>query len=395
MSEVSVNGPEQTVCLSHCRLFHARGPHFEDDGLLCFRGERILATGDDAHSLLHEARRIDCHGQALLPGFVDAHVHLAHTPEYRRRKHLLQGVTMLADLGAPLECIPVLRRERDAQGRATAAALCSGPVFTAPGGYPTRRHGPAYALPVACADQARRAVSLLHAYGARLLKLVFEPGEGELPVLDKDAARAGVLRAHELGMTARAHISGVRELELALDCGVDVVEHLPLRGALTPRGRALVEEQFRRMADSGVLLAPTLDALSRSSWDNQPLLELVALFHHLGGRLAVGTDAPFFGVPHGVARGEMRLLRQAGLTLEEVLQAATLHAALACGLEGRAGALEAGYWADMQLLAGLPEDFMELPAPLLVVKGGEIVRESGSLGVEDGLAEGWHQLGRG
>ncbi len=392
---MSAHGPDQTVCLSHCRLFHPRGPYFEADGLLCFRGERILATGEAARPLLHDARHIDCRGQALLPGFVDAHVHLAHTPEYRRRKHLLQGVTMLADLGAPLECIPVLRRERDAQGRATATALCAGPVFTAPGGYPTRRYGPAYALPVAGADQARRAVSLLHAYGARLLKLVFEPGDGELPVLDRDTARAAAIRAHELGMTARAHISGVTELELALDCGVDVVEHLPLRGARTPRGRALVEELFRRMADSGVLLVPTLDALSRSSWDNQPLLEMVALFRHSGGRLAVGTDAPFFGVPHGVARGEMRLLRQAGLTLEEVLQAATLHAALACGMEGNAGALEAGDWADMQLLAGFPEDFMELPAPLLVVKGGGIVREPGSFDVEDGIAEGGHQLGRG
>ncbi len=390
----AVHGAAQTICLGNCRLFHARGPHFEAEGLLCYRGGRILARGETAIPHLSGAQRIDCRGMLLLPGFIDAHVHLAYSPEVRRNKHLLEGVTMLGDVGAPLECVPVLRRERDARDRATATAICSGPVLTAPGGYPTRRHGPAYAMPVVGTDQAERAVSLLHDYGARLLKLVFEPGDGD-PVLDQDTAKAAVSRAHRLGMTTRTHISGIRELELALACGVDVVEHLPLRGWGTPRGRARIDGLFRRMADSGVLLVPTLDALSRSMWDNEPLMEIIALFHHCGGRLAVGTDAPFFGVPHDAPRGEMRLLRQAGLTMEEVLQAATLHAALACGMGDQAGLLEAGYWADLQLLADLPEDLIDLPAPLLVVKGGEFAWEPGSLGVEDGRAEKGHQLGGG
>ncbi len=348
-------------------MFDADARKFISGAGVCLQEGRILsvlAPGEAPHPGF---RLKDCRGYDILPGFVDSHVHLAHSPEMRRERYLLQGVTRICDMGTPLSGIPVLRRQRDAMGRSTAGAHCTGPVLTAPGGYPVALHGDDYAMPVADALQAVRAVELLYAYGARILKLAFEPGNGSLPVLGLVPARAAVRRAHELDMRARAHISGAKGLARALESGVDGVEHLPLSGR-----KADIRDLFKRMADTGVILTPTLDVLSRSQWDNRPLLELVALYHHLGGRMAVGTDAPFFDVEQGAPCREMALLRSAGLDMEEVLLAATLHGGEIGGWQ-RTGVLAPGCTGDVQVVHRVPDDFETWLPPVMVFKDGDVV----------------------
>lgn len=324
-------------------------------------------------------------GRTVLPGLVNAHMHSAWNPETRRRQYLTQGVTTLCDLAAPFGSVPLLRRQRTDTGEPTPRTLTAGPALTAPGGYPLQRHGSQWCMEVETAAQAAQTVRLLHAWGARILKLLFEPGspEAPLPLLGVSPARAAAHVARELGMPVRAHISEARGLALALDVGVDAVEHLPLRSysgssACSLRNGQLslapeIDDLFQQMRDCGVALTPTLDALSRSVWDNAPLLELVRRFHQLGGVVALGTDAPFAGVQTGAPLGELELLHQAGLTRQECLLAATRHAALVSGVS-QTGVLLPGFAADAVVVRGNPlTDFSVLSDPEYVILGGKIV----------------------
>lgn len=189
-------------------------------------------------------------------------------------------------------------------------------------------------------------------------------------MLEMAPAKAAVATAHDLGMTVRAHISSPTGLQFALEAGVDAVEHLPLHPM---PAREKLETLFQSMVDKGIILVPTLDALTRGTWDNAPVLDMVNRFKQLGGRIALGTDAPFLRVAHGFPLREMELLHEAGLSPQEVLEAATRTAALACGAADR-GMLAPGLLADVLVVHGAPlVDLHTLRAPELVILGGKVV----------------------
>jgi len=372
------------LCLTNIRLLPGDGSPPLDDALLCMARGRVVMAGAGLVPPAG-ARVCNLQGRYVLPGLINAHVHGAHSPESRRRFYLQHGVTALGDLAAPLEAVPLLRRQRTHDGLAAPRTVTAGPALTAPGGYPLRRHGGSWCVEVACAAQAAQTVRLLHAWGARLVKLVFEPGTPRTPrpMLCLEAASAAAQQAGDLGLPVRAHVSEARGLQLALQAGADAIEHLPLscsdgRPACTSAVAGLriapeVDTLLRRMADSGVLLVPTLEALSRSVWDNTPLLALVRRFHESGGRIALGTDAPFAGVSHGAPLRELELLREAGLSTEACLQAAGRNAALACGFEN-SGLLLPGCRADVLVLQEDPShDFAALQSPVMVIVAGEVV----------------------
>lgn len=354
--------------------------------MLCLREGRVVLAGMLSEiAPPDDAQILDLAGRTVLAGVVNAHLHGAHSPEFRREVYLRAGVTTLGDLAAPLQDVPLLRRQRTATGLATPRTLTAGPALTAPAGYPLQRYGRDWGLEVATASDAARAVRLLQQWGVRMVKLVFEPGtrQAPLPVLGREAACAAVQQARELDMPVRAHIAEARGLLRALQVGVDMVEHLPLR---TSRGQPScksdggrlriageVEELLAQLAANGVLLTPTLDALARSVWDNAPLFALVRRFHELGGRLALGTDAPFAGVAHGLPLRELQLLQEAGVPAAACLQACGRHGGLACGLDD-VGLLRPGFTADALVCAGDPlQDFQALQALEMVIFQGEIV----------------------
>ena len=341
------------------------------------RGGLVAAAGSmDRVPAPAGAEVLDAEGGTILPGLVDAHVHGVADPAVRRSL-LESGVTLVCNVGAPWSDLPGLRQDTW-NGLPVARAVYAGPVLTPPGGYPGPVHGRAYALEASGAAGVEAAVERLHAAGATMLKLAFEPGrEGScdpgraLPVFAPDEARAAVARAHALGMTVRAHVEDAAMLDRALDAGVDVVEHAPVRRCGSGPD---LEPLLRRMVARGVILTPTLGAGVRSTWDNGPLLGLVGRYAALGGAVATGTDAPFAGLRHGPPLEEMELLSRAGLAPMEVLLAGTAVAARACGRIGQ-GRIAPGMAADLIVVPGDPlADPGVLARPRWVVLGGVVAK---------------------
>jgi imidazolonepropionase-like amidohydrolase len=317
------------------------------------RVERVGAAGEVEPPAGAEV--IDGTGGTLLPGIVDAHVHLDFYPP---AEVLAGGVTTVRDLGWPAARLAALREQAEPPGAPSPRLLAAGQIVTVPGGYPTRApwapHGTA--RPVAGAAEAARAVEELAAAGAAVVKVALDDRVGPTlpePVL---AAVVATARAHGLGVTA--HIGTAREAEKALAAGVGELAHWPFDQ------RTLPDALIARLAES-MTVVPTLH-IQPTPARRRGMRRFVAL----GGRVVYGTDLGNQGPPPAVDVEELRLLVAAGLTPARALATATSAAAAHLGLAD-AGRVAPGARADLLLVAGDPlADLAALSRVRLVTRDG-------------------------
>ena len=371
------------------------------DGAVVIEGDRIVAVGRAADFAIPSGvETVDAKGGTILPGIIDAHVHGASSAGRRRVYFLLKGVTSVCDMGSTLKEMPTFAEDH-VSGPA-ARGFRSGPMITVHGGYPDIVWHFDWNYEVATSDGARSAVADLVNRGADAIKIPLEPGGGEeyrWPMLDLELVQAVVQEAHSRGKLVRAHVGDVDEtgvLEVVLEGGVDVIEHVPLpiwsaqeaydllndsgHYAMAPEAK----EQLARLAARGVVMVPTLTAVEplceassltplKKQGCYEFLWEPVRYFHSMGGTVALGND---WGAGAWIERGmplrEMQLLLAAGLTPMEVIQAGTQHAAWVCGHGNELGTLEPGKLADVVIVDGDPlADIEAMSRVVAVIKGGQ------------------------
>lgn len=329
-------------------------------------GERILAVGPaDSVVIPAGARTIDVKGKTVLPGFVDAHVHLTFTHIGRgdRTRWVVEGVTTVCDLAAPLDQMQGLKQPAAGEPRTVVA----GPIVSVPGGYPGSHWGPGIHLSVRSPADAKVQVRALLDRGADVVKLALErSGSRNLPVLSDAQIRAIVATAHARGVPVLAHVDTAASLERAVDGGVDTAAHM-IRDRLP-------EALIRKMAARGVRLIPTLAVLADGNERRDLLLDNLRRFVAGGGKVAFGDDWGNPGTSTGMPWYELRLYEQAGLSPLQIIEAATAQSAHACNRDRDLGTLEAGKLADLFVVAGNPaEDLDALRNVALVLKGGRLV----------------------
>lgn len=313
-----------------------------------------LTEGDHGETLAAQGWPVQRHA-FLMPGLVDAHVHLfldggptdsptraAHlkqsvdqlTEAARRsaRQNLAAGVTLVRDAG---DRHGINNRVRDEAKDPVAglARVRSGGL----GVKRAKRYGAFMATDVDDATSIRSSVTQL-AQANDEIKLIltgiidFDAGAvTDEPQFDIPAARLVVETAHACGRKVFAHCSGVKGLDVAVEAGVDAIEH----------GFFMTREHLLKMRDRGLAWTPTFcpvhfqwaqpDAVGWSANTVGNLrrildahAEHVRLADELGVPLLLGTDAGSMGVVHGQAlREEADRFQEAGLSVEALLRAAT------------------------------------------------------------------------
>jgi imidazolonepropionase-like amidohydrolase len=370
------------------------------NGAVIIRGDRIVAIGRPIDlSLPPQARVINVAGKTIMPGVINAHVHYSFDP-VARRNFLVKGVTAVCDLGTSLRTMPNFERQYTRQNESAARGLKAGPIITVPGGYPGTLYGFSWNYDVSTPTEAQAAVQDLLDRGADVIKIALEPGHPQQPwpVLSPDEVQAIVITAHAHDVPVRAHVRQSAMLDIALDAGVDVIEHIPLPFCLEAELQQMLEEdtlhlakqpqlqaQLTRMAEKGIVLVPTLAANScviqrlpelkpeDKRATNDFLLEVVGFFRDRGGVIALGNDYGYPGVNQHMPLREMELLLAAGLTSMEVIEAGTKHAAQVCGHGDDLGTLEPGKLADLIVIEGNPlADIQAMNRIMIVIKGGAI-----------------------
>jgi imidazolonepropionase-like amidohydrolase len=342
----------------------------------------------------------------LMPGVFDCHLHVAlsslnlretlSTPVTRwaieatrnARTTLEAGVTFVRDLGGADRGI----------ADAIAAGLATGPtmqvsvvLISQTGGHgdgflagPGLEISPGYLFPdypgkpphvVDGPDSMRRVVRAVLRAGADCVKLATTGGlvsdhdEPLVAELTPDEIAVAVYEAGRKGKPVAAHAYGGEGLTNAVRAGVRSIEH----------GGFLTEEQAAEMAVAGCWLVPTLSAMRDTlRWAEDGRLtpaqcrkvlgfgldlgQAVRIAKEYGVPLAIGTDY-ISREQHGGNLEEVRLMREAGLTPEEALRAATLGGAALCGVADDRGRIAPGFVADLLVFDEDPGDLSAFGSP--------------------------------
>jgi imidazolonepropionase-like amidohydrolase len=363
---------------------------------------RIAALGGPVSELPGD-RVVDLRGAHVLPGLVDAHVHLDLTADIDAYVHwrrppavrgaalvrtglmaLAQGITAVRDLG----CVDHAVIE---YGRLTAAGRLLGPRVLACGRWicMTGGHGWEYGREADGPDDVRRAAREQVRARAGLIKLMATgglstPGSADSVELTFEELRAGVEEAHHAGLTAAAHAHARAGIENAVLAGIDTIEHAAFAD----------DERVELMKEHGVVLVPTLVALDHvrpgSGVDEEVVAKSEAAretFHHNVGRsirggvtVGAGTDAGTALNPIGLLIDEIVHYVRLGMTETEALRSATVVGGSLIGPE--VGQIGEGWHADLVVVGPDPrQDLQALRRPELVIARGTVVDPAWARGV--------------
>ena len=293
------------------------------------------------------AEVIDAAGAILLPGLIDAHIHL-HDVETLRQL-AAYGVTTGLDMGCwPPERVASLRNQPGVTDIRSAGLPIIGPGGMHATFVPSEAiiHEP---------GQAKQQVADRIAGGCDYVKIVAEaPGKGGPDQATLDAL---VIAAHEAGKKVVVHATAAGAYVMALDAGADMITHVPLDRPLNP-------DEVELMVSGTRIVIPTLTvaqaiASVRPGVSTAAGSQSVGALHAAGVPVLAGTDANSQpGVPFEIRHGEslhreLALLVDAGLSTVDALRAATVLPARHFGLSDR-GAVAPGLRADLVLIDGDP-----------------------------------------
>ncbi|MCM6775546.1 amidohydrolase family protein [Nocardia sp. CDC159] len=392
-----------SVLITAGRLIVGPADKTIDDAALLLEGTTIVACGgrvEVAARAPESAVRLDFPDATMLPGLIDAHVHLALGGERdpitplrdrspvrlaldmagRAQRALAAGVTTVRDLGDPDGMAAALRDAIAAGAVAGPRILTATVPLTCPGG-----HLAAFGGEVASDREIRERVRRNAELGADLIKVMASGGAltpGGPPMwaaqFDAGQLRYIVEQAAELGLAVAAHAHGTETIAHCVAAGVRTVEHCSWRTADGLRyDEAVTAELVRRdvfvcRCISGDWRA-FLAQLGQANAD--ALCDAIRRMRRAGARFIAGTDAGVPGAPFGEYAGMLEFFAEIGFGNDEVIDMATVTAAEALGIADRTGRLESGCAADVLVVEGDPRaELRSLRVPRLVVARGRIHR---------------------
>ncbi|MBT0768623.1 hypothetical protein KIH74_06775 [Kineosporia sp. J2-2] len=244
-------------------------------------------------------------GGSVLPGLVDAHVHLGLVDH---RGLVSSPVVEVHDLG----WVPGSRAGWAADLGPGVRVKAAGPFHTAPGGYPQGRvWAPEGSVrPVTDAHDVTASVDAAVAGGAHTLKVTMHTGG---PMLSPPLLHMLVQAAHAAGLTVSAHAEGAGRALAAFRAGIDVLVHTPWTETLDDATLAAMAGRMTWISTFAIHDDPARSVA----------LDNARRFIAVGGRLRYGTDMGNGPTPVGVNTAEILALGRAGLEGEALLSALT------------------------------------------------------------------------
>jgi imidazolonepropionase-like amidohydrolase len=411
------------------RLYDGTKHAMLHDAVVVVDNGRIAAVGPAAEvALAPDLPVMDAGNRTVMPGLIDAHVHLMFTgsevsgEESRhatdnqclligaRNAYLAikSGLTTVRDCGDRNYLSLVLRDYIHSGGIIGPRLLCSGPVITSTAGQ-------LWWNSIECdtEDELRRAVRTLVKQWVDFIKLMGSGGNatpGSNPELPQYAA-AGFHTvaedAHRMGKKVAVHVHGTESIRRAVDAGIDTLEHCPFRG----HGSIAYDE---RVVDDIVRQGLIVSLAMPATWYRLRAAEMrearthpehlwlkrydtIRWMHAAGVKLVVSSDQGSTATRIDELPLLMRfLVEHVHIPASDVLYGVTGLAAEALGMAEQIGTLAPGKLADMVIVEGDPmADIGAMQRVHTVIKDGEVVvRQGGMLWPAAAVAELTRMAGR-
>jgi imidazolonepropionase-like amidohydrolase len=398
------------IVLHAARMLDVEKGTIVTPGEVLVQGERIVEAGPKV-SRPAGAQVIDLGDVTLMPGLIDAHVHLFLHPGAEDLQTVQESVpqrTILATLAAKADLMAGFTAERDmgteGAGSADTAVrnsinegLIPGPrlrisgnaVDILSGHEDANNFNPAQHVfsNADIANSPEQIVEVIRAQvkeGADFIKM-YETGrdtliDGKLktPYQYTEAQlAAAVTEAARTGRRVAVHATGEPGALYAAQAGVESVDH----------AYQLKDETMRLMHEKDIPAVPTFaiaeyfadHAATPAAADRERKLQALHADEFkkqlaAGVPMAVGSDVGPF--PHGTQAREFELMVQYGMSPVAVLQADLLNGAKLLGWEGQIGALKPGFFADVIAVSGDPtKDISAVTKVSFVMKGGVVYRK--------------------
>jgi len=404
-----VTPPTQVVAIRAGRLFDSRAGTLMNNQVIVIRGDRISDVGP-AVAIPPDARVIDLSAATVLPGMIDAHVHLFPADDLSESTRTIVGVANAqTDLNAGFTTV----LDMDSRGgfgtvdlrNAINRGLVMGPRMQVVGQSLNQRASTPYpALFNRFVDRftedknvnspwlGRAAVREVKLHGADWVKIyttqdfvgdeynVWKP-DGTLvnsPSLTEEEVMAIVDEAHRLGLKVACHTYGGEGQLSCLKAGVDAPNHLT----------DLDEASLKLLVDKRLPLELTVDDLvslepgdlKTTGGKNSRLKMAEQAFKKAraaGVPIVFGSGATSATIPHGIGADQFAYFVKWGMTPAQALQTAYLPAATMLNYhwEQQIGTIEKGKFADIIAVAGNPLiDVAEMQRVRFVMKSGLVVR---------------------
>jgi imidazolonepropionase-like amidohydrolase len=391
------------------KMFDAKAGKMVENQVILVHDDQIQQVGSNL-PIPQGAKVIDLSKATVMPGFIDAHVHLTMAAGHsgpagltvsvprsaligarNARVTLMAGFTTVRNLGAEGFSDVALRDAINDGDVIGPRMQVSGPMISITGG-----HGDNSILPFEYhatgdgvadgPDEVRHRVRENIKYGADVIKFAASGGtmsKGDNPLLEAyspEEMQILISEAHRQGRKVATHAHSALAIKDAVRAGVDSVEH----------GIFLDDEGIALMKQHGTYLVPTAFPLF---WymDNMASMHLpkytedkikvilpigkasMSNAFKQGVKVALGTDAGVY--PHGLNGGEFWAMVKLGLTPTQALQAGTVNAADLMGWTDQVGSIEPGKFADIVAVNGDPmADISILEHVDFVMKGGVVYK---------------------
>ena len=394
----------RTIAVRAGHLFDSTTGRMLTKQVVVLHGERITEVGPEAQLKIPAgAQVIDLSQATVLPGLIDAHTHMFNT---RGPKTTTEGAMLIAvqNVQADLRAGFTAARDMTSHGNgygdvevrnAINQGRIDGPRYQVStlgigwGATPaTTPANPLDRAVVRSVEEARAAVREQIGRGADWIKLYpagnysFTPtGEAQYEVTyPLPVVQALIDETHRLGHKAGCHVYGGEGQKNAIIAGCDTIEH----------GFGLNQEQIDMMVAKKLYYDPTIVRYTEPYMDDNdakntggkyrmiPIFEKAARMAAAtkGIKVMMGSGADGSTFPHGTQGLEFEaLVRRAGLSPAQAIQAGTTTNAEVLGWQDQIGSIDKGKYADLVAVSGDPlADITELQRVKVVIKGGKVVK---------------------
>ena len=387
------------VLITNARLMDGTG-RVPEPAVIAISGNRIQAILSE-EGPQEGALTIDAGGRTVMPGLIDAHVHVLAFSDVVDEKTLAEriettvtdnlaaflahGVTTIRSAGDPEDAILEVRQLLEEGSIEGPRLLVVGPVFSAPEGHPSVTVfaenpwlGSQITAEVASVQDVRTTIERLAEKGVDGIKMVYQGSDddnrtylygGQTPIrrLSVEVMQAIIEESHRHGLQVTAHTFEEEGVIPVVEAGVDSLQH-----GIVGEG-PVSEKVVEMLREAGIGYVPTLQVFRDAESREQAMANLKQLAQG-GVTIVLGTDTVGDFPAGSNTISELESMVEAGMSPAQVIQAATLNGAEHLGRGDELGTLESGKLADLIIVEGDPlEDISVLRRPWVVMKGGQVV----------------------